>query len=255
MSSSKSFAPIHADYAFFETHATEAEADAEAYLPHLHRLSQTHRTLRLLDFGGGGGRFTGHLLRRARLAPERLALTLAEPDPVYLRHAAEHLAVFTSHPVQAWPRLPKDTAAAFDLVIANHVFYYVVELREHVERLVRALDAVGLLVTSIAGQHNALIQLWNACFEILGMPVPFHTAEDLEAVLAALGLRYERRDIRYELAFPDTTAHRVHFLRFLLGSYFDEAHVDSMLAFFEPYRKEGRIVMQPVHEQYSVSRA
>ncbi len=61
----KDFAPIADDYAFFETHATEAANDSEAYVQRLAGSVPAAGPIRLLDFGCGSGTFTANFLSRA----------------------------------------------------------------------------------------------------------------------------------------------------------------------------------------------
>ena len=75
----KDFGAIADDYAFFESHATEAEADVRAYATHLSGISPDGETVRMLDFGCGSGSFTARFLEQVGWPPERLKLTLVEP--------------------------------------------------------------------------------------------------------------------------------------------------------------------------------
>ena len=104
----------------------------------------------------------------------------------------------------------------------------------------------------MAGQSNVLIQFWNSCFALIGKPVPFYTAEDLEDILATQGAGYRKQEIQYELVFPDAEENRLKILRFLLGSYFEEVPRLAMLDLFTPYAHGGQIVIQTVHEQFVI---
>src|SRR5262249_28788500 len=161
VSSSKNFGPIRDDYLFFEEHATEAAEDLCAYMPHVHALATGSGLVRMLDFGSGSGRFSCQFLALARFPQERLWLSLVEPEEVYRQRAIEQLQTFTTHPVQAWPALLPNLEAYFDLVLANHVFYYVPNLNEVLAGILRALTTPGLFLTAMAGQRNVLIQFWN----------------------------------------------------------------------------------------------
>ena len=252
VTSSKNFGPIRDDYLFFEEHATEAAEDLRACMPHVHALATESGPIRMLDFGSGSGRFSSQFLARARFPQERLWLSLVEPEEMYREQAIEQLQTFTAHPVRAWPALPPYLDAHFDLVLANHVFYYVPNLDEVLSGILRALTTSGLFLTAIAGQRNILIRFWNYCFALIGKPVPFHTAEDLEVTLAKQREVYRKQDIQYELVFPDSEENRLKILRFLLGSYFDEVPRQAMVDLFNPYAHAGRIVIQTVHEQFVI---
>ncbi len=175
-SSSKPFAEIRADYAFFQEHATEAAADLQAYLPRLRNLRRTNRPLRLLDFGCGDGEFTAELLAQFEFDDGQLRICLVEPDNLYRSQAAKRVQKFSRHTIETWPILPEG-AGPFDFVLANHVFYYVPELEVIVRALLRALSPNGLFITAMAGHRNTLIQFWERCFALIDKPVPFHTAD------------------------------------------------------------------------------
>src|SRR5581483_5230206 len=95
----KDFGPIADDYAFFQTHATEAEQDARAYVERLAGVVPVKGPIRLLDFGCGSGTFTEQFLRLAAWPPARLRLTLVEPVEAVRRQAVARLAAYTDHPV------------------------------------------------------------------------------------------------------------------------------------------------------------
>ena len=155
-SSSKLFGPIRDAYTFFQQHATETEEDIRAYLPHIQGASMGDSPLRMLDFGCGDGGFTAALLGRARVPPERLQLAIVEPEDVYRHQAVERLQPFTTQPVCAWPALPAHLHACFDLVMANHVLYYVPDLHGTLVALLSALATPGLLLAAMAGLVNAM---------------------------------------------------------------------------------------------------
>src|SRR5215475_2884278 len=94
----KDFGPIADDYAFFETHATEPENDARAYVENLAGLVPKEGPICLLDFGCGSGNFTARFLQEAGWPPARLRLTLVEPVESARRQAVARLAHYTEHP-------------------------------------------------------------------------------------------------------------------------------------------------------------
>ena len=154
----KDFGLIADDYAFFESHATEAEQDARAYLKYLGKIVPTERTLRMLDFGCGSGNFTARVLKQTGWPPERLRLMLVDPVESARRQAVAQLARFTEAPVAESAALPAGLVASFDIVLANHVFYYVPDLRGQLTSLIDALSNSGIFVTAIAALSNALIE-------------------------------------------------------------------------------------------------
>lgn len=251
----KDFGPIRDSYAFFEDHATEAAEDIRAYAPYVHALAdEVEGPLRMLDFGCGSGKFSAQLHQAVRISPRRLCLSLVEPVEVYRRQAVERLQPFTDATVQAWPELPADANSCFELVLANHVLYYVPQLDDAVAAILRGLAAGGLFLTAMAGQRNTLIQFWIHCFALIGKPVPFYTAEDFQAALARRRIAFGREDVTYDLVFPDCEAHRLRILRFLLGEYFGDVPRPQMLDLFNPYARGDKIAMSITHEHYVVRR-
>jgi trans-aconitate 2-methyltransferase len=208
----------------------------------------------MLDFGCGSGEFSARFLGRAGFAPEQLTLSLVEPDDVYRRQAAERLQAFTAAPVTAWPELPPDLEDCFDLVLANHVFYYVTDPDGTLERIRDALAAGGRFVAAVAGYHNVLIQFWERCFAMVGRPIPYNTSEDVAASLARLRQPYEKHEVRYELVFADSEENRLKILRFLLGEHFPEMPRRQMLELFEPYAQNGQVTIRTGHEQFVMRR-
>lgn len=251
---SKSFWPIHDDYLFFQEQSTEADEDLRSYMPHVHALATGSGSIRMLDFGSGSGRFTCQFLGLAGLPSDRLRLSLVEPDEEYRQQAIEQLQPFTVHPVQTWPALPPHSDACFDLVLANHVFYYVPDLDEVLASLLRALTPSGLFLAAMAGKRNTLIQFATYCFALINMPYPYHTAEDLEASLDMQGEVYRKQAMHYELAFPDAEENRLKVMRFLMADYFDEIPRQPMADLFSPYAQTGRIVIKTGHEQFVIQR-
>src|SRR5262245_4244845 len=125
----KDFGPISDDYAFFETHATEAEQDSRAYVARFANIVPTAGPIRLLDFGCGAGSFTVRFLQQAHWPAARLQLTLVEPVESARRLAVARLAGYTEHAVVDSAALPSGTIGRFEIVLANHVLYYVPALQ------------------------------------------------------------------------------------------------------------------------------
>jgi SAM-dependent methyltransferase len=252
LATTKDFSPLRADYTFFETHATEAAEDLRAYASHVQSVAAGDGPIRLLDFGCGPGGFSRRFIEMTGIAADRLQLSLVEPVDVYRRQAIAEVRPHSTDPVCAWPALPEDCEACFDLVLANHVFYYVPDLEAALTGILRALAPSGLFLTAIAGQRNTLIQFWNRCFGLIGRPVPFHTAEDLERALTRLGRRFHKQDVHYELTFPDSEENRLTILRFLMGSHYPEVPRPPMLELFDSYAADGIVHMHITHEQFII---
>lgn len=248
----KDFGPIREDYAFFEAHSDEAEADLARYRAPAAALlrARGEGPFRLLDFGCGAGAFSARFLAGLGCPPERLELTLVEPEPRALGAAARALAGFSASPLAAHPALPAGGIGPFDLVLANHSLYYVEALEALVPRLLGALAPGGVLLAAFAGRENALVGMWEAGFGWLGEPVPYNTAERLDALLAARGLAAEGRLARYRLRFPDCETNRWRVLRFLFAEHAGRLPAGRALALFEPHARAGFIELPVAHRHF-----
>jgi trans-aconitate 2-methyltransferase len=250
----KDFGPIADDYAFFETHATEAAEDARAYVEQLAGFVPAEGPIRMLDFGCGSGAFTLRFLRQAGWPGTRLRLTLVEPVDSARRQAGARLAACSDYPVVDLQALPGGTKNSFDVVLANHVLYYVPALPAHLAGLTDAVTPEGVFLTAIASRANALIEFWIAGFHSLGREVPYNTSEDVEAALQQSGAVYQKEEVPYELAFPDTEANRMRILRFLLADHLARMPHRPLLDLFDRYASSGRIRIQTASEHFTIRR-
>jgi trans-aconitate 2-methyltransferase len=248
----KDFGPIADDYAFFETHATETEQDARAYVERLAPLVPPEGTIRLLDFGCGSGTFTVRFLDQAGWPAARLLLTIVEPVEPARRQAAERLAGYTEQPVVDAAKLPARIAGAFDIVLANHVLYYVPELHNQLAGLIDALSPSGVFVTAIAPRTNALIEFWIAGFRSLGREVPYNTSEDVEAALQGLRAAYRKQSVAYRLTFPDTEENRMRILRFLLAEHLAQMPQQPLLDLFDQHACSGQIDIRTASDHFTI---
>jgi SAM-dependent methyltransferase len=251
----KDFGVIADDYVFFETHSTEAASDAAAYVEHLAAAGQGRgrggKSLRMLDFGCGSGTFTVRLLELLDWPVDQLELTLVEPAEVVRKLAVERLGRFTRRPIAVGATLA-GSGGEFDFVMSNHALYYVPQLEMHLQQLVEAVAPGGLLAMAIAGRDNALVELWLVGFESLGREIPYHTAEDVEAALVALGVRFEKRRVPYGMDFADTEENRMKMLRFLLADHLAELPREKLLAVFDQHARGGRIQFETASEHFVV---
>jgi SAM-dependent methyltransferase len=248
----KDFVEIADDYSFFERHATEAREDVQAYAEELRGVVRPAGLVRMLDYGCGTGSFTARFLDELGWAPDRVALTLVEPVDAVRRQAVARLAGRTAGPLVDAKALAAGDGNKFDVILANHVFYYVPDLRGELAKLIGLLSESGIFVTAIAGRTNALIEFWTAAFRYLGREVPYHVAEDLEAALQELGANYAKRSVAYELAFDDTEENRLRILRFLLADYLPILPRELLLGLFDRYARGGRIEIRTASEHVAV---
>lgn len=249
---SKDFTPIQGEYDFFAEKSTEAKADLDAYARRLSSFDPPDGPIHMLDFGCGPGTFTAMFLDRLGWRDDRLELTLVEPSAAYRERAVERLKGYPETPIRVWDELPPESAEGFDLILSNHALYYVADLEETLSHLARSLTADGLFVTAISGRHNALVDFWFRGFPLIGRPVPHHSAEDVDAALAGLGRPYKRHEVHYDLIFPDEEENRMKILRFLFSNHLADLPRDQLLAFFDPFAKDGMIEIRTGNTQFYV---
>jgi SAM-dependent methyltransferase len=250
-SPAKDFGPIADDYAFFEAHTNEMERDARAYAERLAGAVPAEGPIRLLDFGGGTGTFTARLLGLVGWAPARVRLTLVEPVEAARHQAVVRLTGYTESPIVDSTTLPGNPGA-FDVVLANHVLYYVPELRRQLTSLIEALSPSGVFVTAIAPRTSKLIAFWIAGFRMLGREIPYNTSEDVEAALQALGADYQKQQVEFEVTFPDTEENRMRIIRFLLADYLGQLSLPPLLDLFDQHSHSGRIDIRTVSDHFTI---
>ncbi len=248
----KTFDPILEDYAFFENHSTEAQRDLNAYALHLHQLSDEPDQIRMLDFGSGNGSFTATFLQQQNWAPSKLELVLVEPGEKSRAKAINTLGLYSANPIQHYAQLPRDFDMNFDLILCNHVLYYVSDLDQTICQLNRCLKPNGKWLMAMAGMENALIRCWEYGFSLIGEEVPFYTGEDLKHALERKGLNYQQESVSFTIAFRDTKENRLKILRFLFGTQLYSLSFTSLLKFFDSYEDDGAIKINTRHSLFVV---
>lgn len=251
----KNFETLHDAYAFFQEHSSEAAQDRLGYLARLCPLAASGRPVRLLDFGCGDGGFLGDLLATVGFDPNLLTIAGVEPDPGYRAQALTRLAAYTAAPVTVWAALPSDGAGPFDIVIANHVLYYVADLADTVAHICRMLAPDGIFCTTMGDHGNAFSQWSDTVYAALGETSPHYLAPDLENVLAASGRPYEKHRITYEVDFPDSPTNRVLLLRFMLGQNYGRLPSGQLLPLLDPHTANGRVTVTTHHYQFVIRNA
>jgi trans-aconitate 2-methyltransferase len=229
----KDFGPIESDYAFFMSHATEAESDAAEYARELARFPEGRESIEWLDFGCGAGDFTERLALLLNWPPQKVRLTLIEPVRHQREEAARRLTQFSQHPIHGLEKLPEIPEPRFDLVLSNHVLYYVNDLTQTLDQLCGSLCPGGKLLLAMAGWDNALMQLWQIGFGMLGKPVPYFAAEDVETELSRKGTQHRKTKADYQLRFANTLENRLKILRFLFADHLQEMPTDRLLKEFD----------------------
>lgn len=239
----KDFAPIENDYAFFMAHATEAESDIVAYQRELADFLLDRTSIRMLDFGCGNGDFSAPLLNALNLPPEVLYLSLCEPVTHQLDQAAERVARFSHHSVETLEDVSSAKDQQFDLILSNHVLYYVQDLSQTIGEMRRTLQPEGKLAFAIANAENVIVAVWKAGFALINQPVPYYMSEDVQRVLAEQGFAVQKTEAKFQMRFPDSEENRMKILRFCFGHHLEGIPLPQLLGMFDPYQQDGTIVI------------
>lgn len=244
MSVENSFEGRHDDYAFFLTHSDEPTRCRDAVVRELEvwREAEPHRPIRLMDFGCSRGEFLRGVLERGRLDPGSLALTLVDVDVSALEAARREVAAFSTVRIDADVAPPG--GREFDVILSNHVLYYVPDLAQTLRRLMNAVADGGLALLTLGGRDNQLCRLWQHVFDAVGEPVPFYLAPDVERELSEIPVRFTKSEIRSVLEFDDTAENRARIARFVFGPHFQRFGPERILPHFDAWSADGRIVME-----------
>src|SRR5262249_269933 len=136
---------------------------------------------------------------------------------------------------------PDGGVASFDVVLANHVLYYVPDLRGQLAGLIGALSPAGVFVTAIAPRTNALIEFWIAAFRLLGRDIPSNMAEDVDVALREMGTEYQKQEVAYQLTSPDTEENRMRIIRFFRAEHLAQLPHRPLLDLFDRHAHSGQI--------------
>lgn len=252
MTAAKDFGAIESDYAFFMAHATEAESDVAEYVRNLTGFAAERASIHVLDFGCGTGEFSRRLAAALNWPPEILHWGLVEPVRHQREEAAQRLAPFSRYPIESFERLPPAPERSFDLVLSNHVLYYVDDLAKTLQGMRESLRPGGRLLLAIAGWDNPLCGLWKVGFACLGRPVPYHAADEVEALLSRQDARFQKSQADYQFRFPDTVENRLKLLRFLFGHFLDEISPARLLGELDRYVRGDHIEVATHSDHFAV---
>jgi trans-aconitate 2-methyltransferase len=236
----KDFGTVEADYEFFRSHSDEAEQSLILLADTLQNFGRDRKIVRMLDFGCGAGRYSIAFLSVLHWPKSQLELTILEPVEHQRKRAAAALQSFSSHPVRTCSDL-NQLSGTYDLILANHSLYFVMDLEATLNTLFECLNPGGLLLIAIAGWDNFLVKLWRAGFEQIEEDVPYYTAEDVEILLRQRDDSFRTEESHYRIAFPDSIQNRMKILRFLFFEQLDRIRPELLLEQFGQYEQAGQI--------------
>jgi len=246
------FGTVAADYEFFMSHSDETEQSLILLAETLQNFRHDRETVRMLDFGCGAGSFSNAVLSVLNWPQSQLELTLLEPVEHQRTQAVALLQSFSSLQVNSCSDL-NQLSGTYDLILANHSLYFVMDLEATLNTLFKCLNPGGLLLIAIAGWDNFLVKLWRTGFEQIEEDVPYYTAEDVEILLRRRDEPFRTEETHYRIAFPDSIENRMKILRFLFFEHRDRIRLELLLELFGRYEKAGRIEIPTYYFQYEVT--
>lgn len=240
LANAKNFSDILNDYQFFVDHSDEALRNREAVSRVLLNRPMPHS---VLDFGCGKGEFLASLFDSGPLSRAVPQVHLVEPSIHYRDDAERRLSQLLANRVTSSERLDSSHPKRFDLILANHVLYYVPDLHALLGEWFRASHQSTRIVVTLANERNALVSICEQAFSLRDEPAPFQSATLLREVLDRLGTPFKRSPVRSDLKFVDTPENRAKILRFVLGPY---VNLFRELPHFllDPFRIDGQIHME-----------
>lgn len=127
--------------------------------------------------------------------------------------------------------------------------------REHIELwLVEPVAAQLHEARARLEPWAARVGLWRDGFAQAGLPFPFPLSEDAEAAFRRLSPQARRETIRYTMTLPDQPTARRRVLRSLLGPEAVLRLSGSAESLFEPFTRDGRILIETTYPHLVVRR-
>ncbi len=227
----KDFSGIADEYDFFRMYSSEYASILKIFARDL-KANRPRQGFSVLDFGGGDGTLLADLYDKAGLLPLSPSFSIVEPSDKYRRKAEHVLGQLELDDLRISSALDLSRKANYDLIISNHVMYYVPDLRQCLSDLKRCLRPGSEMWLVMANAGNAIGQLCEKLFSFLDRPVPYHCVDALEGELRHLGISYTSEVVDSMMVFPDTSRNRQRLIKFILGDavpFIDPAQLESQL--------------------------
>lgn len=248
----KNFDEILDDYNFFARHSTEAEVGADAIASILQSKYVGSCSIDLLDFGCGDGKFLSTLFQNEKLKSTQTSVVLFDPSIESIKQSKDNLASLNFKSVMSTTAFSVISDRKFDIILANHVLYYVENLNSIVSDLSSCLKPNGKMIAVMATNDNDLIKFWFEAFALLGRSVPYHLYEDISKAFTGTQLSRMEVPIEARVVFNDTKVNRIKMAKFLTGSYFGNFDQDKLLSLFDTYQADNNIIEMKIIDKVLV---
>lgn len=239
------FESILNDYDFFVQHSNESEMNRLALRERIRARGQSEAK-NILDFGCGSGQFLSDLVQSIFAPEAELDICLVEPSASY-RSSAEK--AFSNRPnvkISVWEEFDATRRKRYDLILSNHVLYYIKDLKDLFARFFRAAHPTTQILITMGSDNNALNEILKSACHLIDSPAPNKSAEDLTEYLQQEEISFKTTYVESHLEFSDLPTHRDQVLRFILGPHASEFETLPR-ELLDPYKK-GKNINVPLFD-------
>ncbi|KPJ68092.1 MAG: hypothetical protein AMJ43_01425 [Coxiella sp. DG_40] len=253
--SRKDFTSIISEYTFFQEHSTEHKSILCQMKTKFKSADYLKKNgIRILDFGGGDGELLKDLYKQCNLAEFSPFLYLLEPVEKYQNEARDKLIKEGYEGLKILSKIEECEDNSLDLILVNHVLYYVKDLNETVTKLLNKLNSNGKLWIVIGNDKNTLIKLWKEIFVRFMEDSPYFLKEDLEKVLTGKEVCILESEVNSIFEFENTVENRGKMMRFLLGKYATLIKDEVIRKMTESYEKGNHLKLPLVDSFISIGK-
>jgi len=253
------FQAVEDDFAFFLEHTDEIAREIPLYRESLLALLPPAGA-RMMEYGPGTGSMLKNILSGPGLENllPRLEAVLAEPSPAFREQCRLNLSGLGLKRLEIFPFVADyletpDAEHSLDLILTNHVFYYVDVFPAEFALLLKALKPGGHIVGALGDPGHPLLKVYEANWDKWGVVKHRrHPSEILQAFRAS-GLNIETRLVSSALEFPDTPENRLKMHRFLLvesGGFDPES-----LAWMDDFKRGETIRFEQLDDFYVLKKS
>jgi SAM-dependent methyltransferase len=249
------FQTVETDFDFFLRHTNEIETEWPKYLDQFLRLLKPGTPQKIMEYGPG----TGYMMKRIfendgmKQFYPYLEVVLIEPSPHYQDSLQNTLGNIPIQSLTIYANIAEysglaGTEGSIDIIMSNHVFYYVEHFKEEFHHLNRVLKSGGYLLTSLCLQEHALIKAYVENCKKMGVPQRKHEPRDIVAEFVACNFTITREIVRSKLEFLDTVPNRMAIHRFIMLE--EETRIPpSRLCWLDGF-KVGEVIRIPLVDQF-----
>jgi trans-aconitate 2-methyltransferase len=221
----KEFSKILSDYEFFQLNSSEENELLKIYTTIIKSITKSKinnmQPYNILDFGCGNGQFFENLIKRESFQYiQRPNLSLVEPDFSYKIEAIKRLSHQIS-PKITWldTELKNEISNKLDLIISNHVLYYVQNINDTVSSFLKNLAVDGTIIITMAEQRHPFNNLLEILCNRKGFIYPYFKIDSAKEYFDKNSIEYQTYQVNSELKFPVNDENFNKIINFILGKF------------------------------------